>query len=142
MPSESGTGEIRSQGQAFLHLSHRMQRERNSSSTTAPGGRLNLKSFRSKNRITPPRAIATAPFPTNPMNVRRGTSGSSPLLLPIPTIIFLHLIPCLTLTWHLHQSFIQRVSKRLESLQSFMLILNVHCLIDHSDRLFAASDKG
>jgi hypothetical protein len=89
MPFESGTGEMRSHGHALRHLSHLMQRERNSSSTIAPGGRLNLKSFGSRVRIRPPRATIPRPFPTRPIKARRFNNerGLSPSSIPTAILI-------------------------------------------------------
>jgi hypothetical protein len=83
--SVSGTREI-SLGQISWHLPHRVHRERNSSSDTAPGGRRNF-CFGSKNRIRPPRGITTAPFPTSPTNARRVRSEPNLSRLPIPFAI-------------------------------------------------------
>jgi hypothetical protein len=86
------TGVISPQGQASRHLSHLRQRERNSSSGKAPGGRMKL-SFRPKKRRSPPRATTIAPFPTNPINARRATSESGLCRSPMPIAILTVLGP-------------------------------------------------
>jgi len=92
--SVRGTRVISPQGQASRHLPHLMQRERNSSSGRAPGGRMKL-SFRPKKRMNPARPMTIAPSTTKPRNARRVRSESSLSRPPILTAILLHLVACL-----------------------------------------------